>query len=282
VGGLCRVTVCWDKARQFNHHVRTPPHLALSCLFFWFLSSSVAVFFSAAKRNCPIFTCHSFLSPTIRGLFLSTNNENMSYEMNHNQNNMAYPYPPPATTAVAMPPKSRFSKWWPISFFIAAILFFIVGGGLVGGWTASCSSSSYSSYYYSCDTDGMWYGAVACFALGGISKFVAWILFIVWCVKRSTRGPAAVSYTYQPLTYANAPVAPTAAMPAAYQNAQQQQQQGYQNTAFQNAPPYQPAQQPHAPVPAHSKEQPGNATKYCAQCGAGVTTPFCPNCGIQV
>ncbi|KAH6844631.1 hypothetical protein B0I37DRAFT_165838 [Chaetomium sp. MPI-CAGE-AT-0009] len=202
----------------------------------------------------------------------------MSYEMNSGQN-MAYPYPPPATTTVSMP-KSRFSKWWPISFFIAAVLFFIIGGGLVGGWTASCVSDSSYSYYssYSCGAEGMWYGAVACFALGGICKFVAWILFIVWCVKRSSR-PSAVSYTYQPLTYANAPVAPTAAMPAAYQNAQP-----YGNPQqFQNAPPYQPAQpaQAHAAAPAHSKEG-TNATKYCHQCGAGVTTPFCPNCGIQV
>ncbi|EAQ91926.1 predicted protein [Chaetomium globosum CBS 148.51] len=196
----------------------------------------------------------------------------MSYEMNHGQN-MAYPYPPPTTTTVAMPPKSRFSKWWPISFFIAAILFFIIGGGLIGGWTASCASSSYSYYDYdsSCLSNGMWYGAVACFALGGITKFVAWILFIVWCVKRSSRTSTSVSYTYQPLTYAGAaPVAPSAApMPAAYQN----------HGGFQNAPPYQPAR---SPAPTHSKEQPMGATKYCGQCGAGVTTPYCPNCGISV
>jgi len=200
----------------------------------------------------------------------------MSYEMNHGQN-MAYPYPPPTTTAVTVPPKSRFSKWWPISFFLVAVLFFIIGGGLVGGWTATCSrSSSYSSYssYYSssysgCGANGMWFGAVACFALGGICKFVGWILFIVWCVKRSSRQSTSVSYTYQPLTYAGAPVAPTAApAPAAYQN------QG-----FQNAPPYQPAR---SPAPTHAKEQPMGGTKYCGQCGAGVTTPYCPNCGIPV
>jgi hypothetical protein len=115
----------------------------------------------------------------------------------------------------------------------------------------------------------MWFGAVACFAIGGICKFIAWILFIVWCVKRSSRQSTSVSYTYQPLTYAGAPVAPTAApAPAAYQN-----------HGFQNAPPYQPAQ---SPAPTHQKEQPMGGTKYCGQCGAGVTTPYCPNCGIPV
>ncbi|KAK4034144.1 hypothetical protein C8A01DRAFT_39402 [Parachaetomium inaequale] len=199
----------------------------------------------------------------------------MSYEMSH-QNMAAYPYPPPAG-AVAAPParKTRFSKWWPISFFIAAVLFFIVGGGLVGGWTSSaynCTSlysrsSRYSSYssYSSCNM-GMWYGAVACFALGGICKLTAWILLIVWCVKRSSSRssqPASVAYTYQPLTYAGAPLAPSAAPT-------------YQNVVS-------PYQQQVPAAPAQSKQSTGMAgVKYCGQCGAGVTTPFCPNCGIQV
>ncbi|KAK4148884.1 hypothetical protein C8A00DRAFT_19363 [Chaetomidium leptoderma] len=192
----------------------------------------------------------------------------MSYQMSGGQN-MAYPYPPPAA-AVAAPPRSRFSKWWPISFFISAVLFFIIGGGLIGGYSATAYDCLDS--YYSCSgvgNNGMWYGAVACFALGAICKLVAWILFIVWCVKRDSRQPASIAYTYQPLSYANAPVAPTAAVPAYQQNA----------TAYQNAPPYQHAQ---APAPAHSKEPTGMGTRYCGQCGAGVTTAFCPHCGIQV
>ncbi|KAK4144036.1 uncharacterized protein C8A04DRAFT_37051 [Dichotomopilus funicola] len=190
----------------------------------------------------------------------------MSYEMN----NAAYPYPPPAAPVV-VPAKSRFSKWWPISFFIAAVLFFIIGGALVGAGASSSYSCLGSDYYYSsyssCGSDGMWYGAIACFVLGGLCKLTAWILLIVWCVKRSSRQPTSVAYTYQPLTHANAPVAPTAGIPA------------YQNTAYQNAPPYQPAQPPAA---AHSKEHSAMGTKYCGQCGQGVTTPFCPRCGIQV
>ncbi|KXX74584.1 hypothetical protein MMYC01_209461 [Madurella mycetomatis] len=190
----------------------------------------------------------------------------MSYQMTGGQNT-AYPYPPPAAT---VPPRSRFSKWWPISFFITAILFFIVGGGLVGGWTATaydCVDSYYSSSCSSVGNMGMWYGALACFALGGICKLIAWILLIVWCVKRSTRQLASTAYTYQPLTYASAPIAPTNV--PAYQNV----------PSYQNAPPYQNTQ---APAPAHSKEPMAMGTRYCGQCGAGVTTPFCPHCGIQV
>ncbi|GAB1317857.1 Zinc-ribbon domain-containing protein [Madurella fahalii] len=187
----------------------------------------------------------------------------MSYQMTSGPN-MTHPYPPPAT-AIASPPRSRFSKWWPISFFLAAVLFFIIGGGLLGGWTAHAYDCVDSSYYSSCSSVGnlgMWYGAVACFAIGGICKLVAWILFIVWCVKRSAREARSIAYTYQPLAYANAPIAPTAAAPT-----------------YQNAPPYQNA---HVLTPARSKEPMEMGTRYCGQCGTGVTTPFCPHCGIQV
>ncbi|KAL2017856.1 hypothetical protein VTK56DRAFT_1601 [Thermocarpiscus australiensis] len=191
----------------------------------------------------------------------------MSYEMTGNQHT-AFPYPPPAVAApVAVPPRSRFSKWWPISFFITAIIFFIIGGGLLGGWAASadnCVDDWYSSSYYSCSSvgnEGMFYGGVACVAIGGVCKLVAWILLIVWCVKRSTRQPASVAYTYQPLTYSNVPTAPTAAAPA-----------------YQNAPPYQNTQHP---PQTHSKEQQAT-TRYCGQCGTAVTSQFCPHCGIQV
>jgi len=195
----------------------------------------------------------------------------MSYEMSNQ--NMAYPYPPPAA-AVIPPQKSRFSKWWPISFFIAAVLFFIIGGGLIGGWSASYGShcySSWSSSYSSCrgGNDGMFYGGVACVVIGGLCKLIAWIMLIVWCVKRSTRQPASVSYTYQPLNYVAPPTAPSAApvAPAPL----------YHNTQpYHNAPPYQ-----NAPSPAPQSKESGGL-KYCGQCGAASTTPFCPQCGIRV
>lgn len=182
--------------------------------------------------------------------------------------NMTYPYPPPAG-AVPIPAKrSHFSKWWPISFLIAAILFFIAGGGLMGGWTASavdCVDDYYSSYssYSSCYKTGnnaLFYGAIACLALGGICKLVFWILLIVWCVKRSSRAPiVSASYTYQPINNHTA-YAGAAAVPQPHPAAP---------APMYNAPPYQPSTSP-AP---YSKE------KYCPQCGAASTTPFCPQCG---
>jgi hypothetical protein len=190
----------------------------------------------------------------------------MSYEMSNQ--NMAYPYPPPAA-AVIPAPKSRFSKWWPISFFIAAVLFFVIGGGLVGAWSASytCDLSGWTSYCGN-GNDGEFYGGVAMLVIGGLCKLTAWIMLIVWCVKRSSRQPTSVAYTYQPINYA-APTAPAAPAPPAPLHYQAPQ-------PYQNAPPYQ-----NSPSPApHSKE--GGGIKYCGQCGAAATTPFCPQCGIRV
>ncbi|KAL2163296.1 hypothetical protein VTH06DRAFT_5353 [Thermothelomyces fergusii] len=155
----------------------------------------------------------------------------MSYEMSNPQN-MTYPYPPPPAAVTISQPKSRFSKWWPLSFFIAAILLIIIGGALVGVWTAN-----YSCTYSSCDDHtGLLWGAVACFVIGGLLKFVAWILLIVWCVKRTTRVPTSVAYSYQPLAYP-----PPAPAPAPLYN-----QQGAQ--PYQTAPPYQTAGA-HSPAP---------------------------------
>ncbi|KAL2128569.1 hypothetical protein VTI74DRAFT_9010 [Chaetomium olivicolor] len=172
----------------------------------------------------------------------------MSYEMTAQPT--TYPYPPPPGPAVASPQRRQFSKWWPISFFIAAVIFIITGGGLIGGWSASasCVRSSYSSYrsYYSCSNSGMFYGGIACVAIGGICKLVAWILLVVYCVKRSRHQPTSIAYTYQPLDYYHAA-----------------------------APPYQ-----NAPTPTlHPKESGAMGMRYCGHCGAAVTTPFCAQCG---
>lgn len=87
---------------------------------------------------------------------------------------------------------SRMSKWWPIGFFIGALVFFVIGGALVGTYLGNTSNcyNSYNTYYYdysySCSSgaNGEFYGGLACFAIGGILKLVAWILLIVFCVKR--------------------------------------------------------------------------------------------------
>lgn len=180
----------------------------------------------------------------------------MAYEMN--QQPTSYPYPPPAMAApavVAIPPRQKqFSKWWPISFFIAAFVMIVTGGGLIGAWSASAtcsrSSSYYSSYYssYSCSGSGMFYGGVACVAIGGVCKLIAWILLIVFCVKRSRNVQTSVSYNYQPISHQYA--APPAPAPA--------------------APPYAPAAMQGAKV---------GGERYCAHCGATVSAAFCPQCG---
>ncbi|KAL2151155.1 hypothetical protein VTH82DRAFT_6253 [Thermothelomyces myriococcoides] len=162
----------------------------------------------------------------------------MSYEMSNNQG-MTYPYPPPAgAPAVTISQKkSGFSKWWPLSFFIVAILLIIIGGALVGAgagtdcvWDDDCAR-------------GMFWGAVVCFVLGGLLKFIAWILLIIWCVKRSTRGTS-VAYSYQPLNnFAGQPPAAGPAPPAPL----------YQNGPYQNAPPYSNA----PPYPNAATSYPG-------------------------
>ncbi|GAO19352.1 uncharacterized protein UV8b_03296 [Ustilaginoidea virens] len=103
----------------------------------------------------------------------------MSYQM-HPQGQV--PYAQPHAPVVHESVKKSMSRWWPVSFFLLALVFFIAGGGLCGGWAAS-----YDSYYDSYGNGGLLLGAVVCFAIGGVCKFVAWILLIVWCVRGRSR-----------------------------------------------------------------------------------------------
>jgi len=102
--------------------------------------------------------------------------------------------------------RSGLSKWWPISFFLITLVLFIVGGGLIGAWVSSAQNSivdsynsDYDSYYttYSAN-NGLYYGALACFALGGICKLTAWILLIVYCVQRRNSRTIVVTQAYEP------------------------------------------------------------------------------------
>ncbi|KAJ5094889.1 hypothetical protein N7532_007180 [Penicillium argentinense] len=94
------------------------------------------------------------------------------------------------------PPRNKISKWWCIGFFIAAIVFFIIGGALVGsylsaGYSTCKTKSNYDDYTYdyTCfdGNNSEYYGGVAMFVLGSISKFVAWVLLIIYCVQRRRR-----------------------------------------------------------------------------------------------
>ncbi len=89
-------------------------------------------------------------------------------------------------------PRKGISKWWPIGFFITAVIFFIIGGALVGAFVSAgyktCSTSYYGDYTYdySClaGNIGEYNGGIAMLALGGVSKFIGWVLLIVYCVQR--------------------------------------------------------------------------------------------------
>jgi len=97
------------------------------------------------------------------------------------------------------------SRWWPSSFFLGAVVMFIVGGALVGSYlsNANCFSSSYFHYNdddWDCTPkrNGKFYAAVACFIVGGVFKLIAWILLILYCIKRRRsreQGAASQYYT---------------------------------------------------------------------------------------
>lgn len=179
-------------------------------------------------------------------------------------------------------PRPGISKWWCISFFIAAIVFFIIGGALLGVFASNsysnCSYSSgysyYSSYSYDCVTSNMgeWYGGIAMLALGGVCKFIGWVLLIVFCVKRRR-------FIQNNVTYVTAP-AHMQPVP---------QPSGY--VAPQPTYPVQPnvAEFPHSPAsPAPyapsvgtppPKEATATAFRYCRQCGTAISSRFCPQCG---
>ncbi|KAJ6189140.1 hypothetical protein N7519_004048 [Penicillium mononematosum] len=175
------------------------------------------------------------------------------------------------------PRPSRLTKWWPIGFFIGAIVCFIIGGALVGTWTSHAyddcsysssydsSSSYYSSYYsdydYSCATTNMgeFYGAVAMFVIGGILKLVAWILLIIFCVKRSRKTYAA------PQPYAPVP------QPAPFPHSP---------ASISGHPEVMGSSVPGTPPPNEANATAGGF-KYCTQCGTAVSGRFCAQCGTQ-
>lgn len=168
---------------------------------------------------------------------------------------MSYPVNP----AAPVQKPSRLNKWWPISFFIAAVVMFVVGGALVGTYlanTSDCWNSYTYSYYsdynydydYSCGSshDGEFYGGVACFVIGGICKLVAWILLIIFCVKRRRSIHQTVVTQY----YNTAP--PVAQQPQQPYGAPQPYptQQPYPPPGA--AAPYPQQQAQYAQFPAHS------------------------------
>lgn len=133
------------------------------------------------------------------------------------------------------PPKQKstgMSRRWPLAFFLAAIVAFIVGGALVGVWaskTSDCfgdsSSYDYTNDDFNCTTkdNGEYYGAIACFIIGAVCKFIGWVLLIMYCVKRrrSHQKAAASMYYTVPMDapqqpYGGQPPYPPAQYPPQY------------------------------------------------------------------
>lgn len=192
------------------------------------------------------------------------------------------------------PRRSRLNKWWPIGFFIGAVICFIIGGALMGTWASNTysdcsygsSSSYYSSYYsdydYSCVQTNMgeFYGGVAMLAIGGVLKLTAWILLIIFCVKRSRNNHTTVTYVnhppvQQPQTFQQPYAAPQPVYAA--QSAQ------FPRSPASPGPSYPEMANPSLAGTPPPKEANATATafKYCSQCGTAVSSRFCPQCGSQ-
>lgn len=164
------------------------------------------------------------------------------------QNQQPAMEPQVVSTAPTRPPRTGLSKWWSISLFIAAVIFFIIGGGLIG---AMSSSYYYSGYGYR----STFYGAIACFVIGGLCKMVAWVLLIVYFVQRRRPQQPTVSYVNYPLTTSYTAPPPAGISPPA------------------------PVQSPTPSYP--NPYQQGMGVKFCGQCGAAVSSPFCTQCGSK-
>jgi hypothetical protein len=182
---------------------------------------------------------------------------------------MAYQVGPDGTTR-----REPISRWWWISLLIGWLLFFIIGAGLIGAWSSGsgggCSYNQFDGYYDNCysGNNGLFYGGVACFAIGGVIKLAYWIMLILWCVQRRRY--------LAPVVYVNGPAA-EAGKP--YYPPQQQYEQPQMPT-------------PYAPVPSRSPDPNFAATqspevangdkKFCGQCGTIATSQFCTQCGTRV
>lgn len=196
---------------------------------------------------------------------------------------------------------SRFSKWWPISFAIVAVVFFIIGGALIGtyrnhlyddcvnDWYDSYYPSSYSSYDYSdysCDGNiSLWYGGIACIAIGGFFELITWILFGIWIIKRIHRRQAIWNannpQTFQPAQDVSA--VPQQQQYAAPQPAYIPGQQQFPRSPEMSQPDFVRQSISNAGTPPPKENVPtATAFRFCGNCGTPVSGRFCTQCGTAV
>lgn len=164
-------------------------------------------------------------------------------------------------------PRRRMSKWWWISLLIAWVVFVIIGGGLVGGWASSsvssCNYSYYSSYRCGNDSDGLYYGGIACFAIAGILHLAYWIVLIVWCTQRHRVQAGPIAYINAPAMEGGATKSYTGAYPPPHPT-----------------PIPMPAYLGQSGIPTNPSEQPGQGN-FCGNCGTAAAGQFCTACGAR-
>ncbi|OAA45459.1 hypothetical protein NOR_03248 [Metarhizium rileyi] len=185
----------------------------------------------------------------------------MAYEMTS-------PQGPTIVHQQHVPARGGMSRWWPFSFFIGAIIFFIIGGGLMGAW-----ASSYNGFGYY--TNGNWYGAIACFVIASLLKFIAWLLLIVWCVRGRSRSQSSTTVTY---------VGP----PPVHNNYAAVPPQNYSQQPYVTDPTKSHTHtHMHTPAPVYQNVetvpvQYGGTARHCGNCSNATTAPFCAQCGSKV
>jgi hypothetical protein len=187
-------------------------------------------------------------------------------------------YQPQFAVTATPPPTKPISKWWWIGLLISWIIFLVIGGGLIGAGSGdnSCVGDIYCS-----GSDSLYYGAYACFAIGGILHLAYWAVLIVWLTQRRRSRLAVVyvdSFTAQAgtagKTFPQQP--PTATyMPQTYLSPQEQ---------------FNPQPSP-TPTPTYQAQSRDCRTttparvqamgSFCGNCGAATSTRFCTQCGAQ-
>ena len=184
-------------------------------------------------------------------------------------------YQPQIAVSAVPTPTKPMSKWWWIGLLISCIILIGIGGGLIAAGENSCLD-----YDDAClGSDSLYYGAYACFAIGGILHLAYWILLIIWLTKRR-RARAAVMYVDSSAVQEGKPFLPQQPAPT-----------------YTTLPTYLTQQHQFIPQPSptptsiyHSQAPGGTTTtstqeptmrRFCGNCGAATTTTFCTQCGAR-
>jgi hypothetical protein len=188
---------------------------------------------------------------------------------------MSYATPETMNPSSTSATKPSISRWWPIGTSITSLILYAIGGGLFGAATASYEND-YDSYAVG---NALWYGGVAICVLGAISSLISTILWVMFLRKRQK------SVYWNPVTglldtrnFANAPKHETGPTPTQFQ---QPQVGSYTSPLeFSQPPGTFAAAQPRAKNDVEmAVRETRERRRYCGQCGRGIDTAYCPDCG---